>query len=427
MTQEPPKPPENNMDEYDPLLIVGENDPNLIRHEEKRSGWMDKFGMAFGQMVLAIIIFLIAFAILFSNEERTVIETWRLNEGGRLVVPLSSDVPDSDNNGQLVHLTAKVTTREVLSDELFFMSAKAIKLRRIMEMFQWREVEDAEGSISYEKAWSQHKINSLKFKKVQGHNNPDVEFNNNEYVSHDVMIGRFNLSESHVLKLENFERYTLTQSDYMRINPEMGDYVLHENTFFKGDNPKAPEVGDLRVWYEVVKPGQEVSVIGLQNVDSIQPYNTDYNVIRVVDFGQVDADTMFRKEVKARDVSVIWWLRFAGWIGMLVSVWMMLNSFEVLHHIFPFIHRLVGYSNFELAFFASLSFVLLTIAFSWIHYQPAFGLGLIVLSTSLIVSTALLSKMQDKMDRRRFKKMRAQAEKGAAIPSKVKFMKAKQD
>lgn len=391
------------MSDFTPLEEL-EKDPHLITVEEKAPSWAHTFGWSFTQLMLALALFVMAFALLYWNENKTLLETLRLSEGSKLVVSLPSDQPDSDNNGQLVHVSGVVSTKDVLSDELFYLSANVIALNRIVEMYQWQEEgpQDGEaGAVSYSKVWSKQPIVSSKFRQPQGHSNPKMELSSSSYVAENVFLGGFVLSDSFIAQLSGVEDYPLVEDDYVKINPDMSSFKLYRGMYYRGANPETPEIGDIRVRYTALKHGQTVSVVGMQNVDRIETFNTDYSAIKLLAPGVIDADTMLRQEVKARPVSDIWWLRFAGWSVMLVSIWMALGSFVVLHHIMPFVSGLVGYNKFEMSFFVSLAQALLTVAVAWVNYQAAFGLGLIVVSCSLMISTAFLQKESEKRAKKR--------------------------
>ncbi|MBY0407088.1 MAG: hypothetical protein K2Q01_05300, partial [Rickettsiales bacterium] len=387
--------------------------------------------------------FLSSFALILWNEYRTVEEVWRLNEGSRLVVSLESDQPDSDTNGQLIHMSGKVNTKDMLSDEVFYISANAVKMARFVEMYQWSEEKTAaEGApdkqgLGYVKIWSQKPIDSTKFRQQQGHVNPPMELFSSEYVAGNVNVGGFVLTPPFIAYLNDYQDFPMTQETYAQINPEMAEFVLHKGEFYKGPNPEVPEVGDVRVHYQLVHAGKEVSVIGMQNVDKIDTYHTDYSAIKLLTEGTVDADTMLRREVKARDAGVIWQLRFGGWFVMLVSIGMALYSFCILAPVLPLVGGLVGYNNFEMSFFLSLAFTLMTVAMAWIAYRPALATGLLVLGASLIIlstflkkkSAKQLQKAANKSQARAARKAERKAVKEAAkgqkdIPAGVKFMKA---
>lgn len=410
---------------------------------ERPPSWLHTFGAAFVVLMIAIAIFLASFALVLWNENKTVEETWRINEGSRMVVSLTSDKPDSDTNGQLIHMTGKISTKDILSDETFYISTRAVKLARVVEMYQWQEEkggsDDADKdkrAASYTKVWSQRPVDSSKFRQQQGHQNPPMPLSSSEYTASNVNVGGFTLADPFILQMNDYQEFPMTPETYAQINPEMGEFVLHGTEFYKGPNPDAPDIGDMRVRYLIVKPGKEVSVLGMQNVDKIDTYHTDYSSIKLLADGKVDADTMLRREVNARDVNVVWQLRFGGWFVMMVSIGMALYSFAILKDVLPLVGGLVGYNNYEMSFFLSLAFTLMTVATAWIAYRPGFALGLLVLGGSLIIVSTFLKKKSEKqiakarakaekkMAKREARMTRKQGKGQKAIPAGVKFIKA---
>ncbi len=426
-------------------------------HEEKLPSWVDKFGTSFAVLMVSIALFLGSFGLLLWNEYKTVEEVWRLNEGTRLVVPLASDQPDSDTNGQLIHTSGKVNTDDILSDEVFYISANGVKLARIVEMYQWaeevgRSTEEGEKdkkALTHVKVWSQKAIDSNKFKQQQGHINPPMELFSSEYIANNVNVGGFALTEPFIVQLNDYQDFPMTADTYAQISPDMQQFKLHGTEFYKG-SPDAPEVGDIRVRYKIVKPGKIISVIGMQNLDKIEVYHTDYSAIKLLTDGKVDADTMLRREVNARDVGLIWELRFLAWFVMMVSIGMTLYSFNILAHVLPLVGGLVGYNNYEMSFFLSLAFTLMTVATAWMSYRPAFAVGLMVLGVSLIIVSTFLKKKtkkqiakaeakEEKRELKRIARLEARAQRAVktpkkrgvavkeaekAIPAKLKFLKA---
>ena len=416
------------------------------RVEEKEPTWVNKFGISFAVLMLSLVLFAGSVVLLLWNEYKTVEEVWRLNEGSRLVVSLESDQPDSDTNGQLIHVSGRVNTDDMLSDEIFYISANGVKMVRIVEMYQWMEgtekstdteTDKDKRSLVHTKIWSQKFIDSSKFKQQQAHINPPMELFSSEYMANNVYVGGFALSQSFIGQLNNYQDFPMTAETYAQISPDMQQYKLHGTEFYKGANPDAPEVGDVRVHYQIVKPGNEVSVIGMQNVDKIDVYHTDYSSIKLVADGKVDADTMLRREVNARDVKLIWEIRFTAWFIMLVSIGMALYSFTVLGHVLPLVGRLVGYNNFEMSFFLSLAFSLMTVAIAWKSYRSGFAIGLLILGISLLIISTFLQKKtakqmmkeeaaEDKRAKSRISRQQMKVPKDAhsGIPAKIRFLKA---
>jgi hypothetical protein len=381
--------------------------------------WVNRFGSAFAALFLAIFLFLASFALILWNEKQSVEESWRLNEGGRLVVPLSSDQPDGENNTQLIHVTGTLTTSDIVSDEIFYISVNAVKMQRVVEMYQWFEEESdganekavsPEGSshkYAYSKKWSARPVPSAKFAVPQGHSNPPMTLKGNEYVASQVKVGGFTLSLPFIDQLNDYQDYPMTPETFAKINPElMTDYKLNGSEFYMGADPSAPEVGDIRVRYRVVMPGTTVSVIGKQDGDKIETFHTDYSAIKIITEGKVDADTMFRKEANARDASLTWQLRIFSWMLMYISIVLALYPVKILSLVLPFIHALVGYNPWVLGFYVSLSLALITVAMAWINYRSALALGLLVMGCAVMIMTSFLKKKQPK-----------------AIPGKVKYFK----
>ncbi|MFM8807304.1 MAG: hypothetical protein ACKOJB_00080, partial [Chthoniobacterales bacterium] len=103
------------------------------------SSWFSRLGKAFTGIVVGIILIIVGIALLFWNEGRAVKTYNTLKEGQGLVVDVASDTVDAANDGKLVHLTADAVTDETLVDSDFAISANAIRLRRDVEMYQWKE------------------------------------------------------------------------------------------------------------------------------------------------------------------------------------------------------------------------------------------------------------------------------------------------
>ena len=55
------------------------------------------------------------------------------------MISVAEDKVDTANDGKLVHLTGLATTEDVLEDNDFGISANAIKLKRAVQMYQWKE------------------------------------------------------------------------------------------------------------------------------------------------------------------------------------------------------------------------------------------------------------------------------------------------
>ena len=137
-----------------------------------------------GRAVLGFVLFLAAFPVLFWNEGRAVDRAEALAEGKGAVVEVQAESVDPANNGELVYFYGDATTDQMLNDAEFGIEATALKLRRISEMYQWREDKEekkektssgGEKTVTrykYKRVWSEDHIDSGDFRKRKGHENP---------------------------------------------------------------------------------------------------------------------------------------------------------------------------------------------------------------------------------------------------------------
>ena len=94
--------------------------------------------------MLGLILFVVAFPLLFWNEGRAVTTYKTLKEGGSIVTSVASGSVDPANAGRLIHVSELADTEATLTDPVFEVSAKALKLRRTAEMYQWKESSSSE-------------------------------------------------------------------------------------------------------------------------------------------------------------------------------------------------------------------------------------------------------------------------------------------
>lgn len=158
---------------------------NAETHEEVTTeSWGSRLGKSLKGVIVGIILFVGAIPLLFWNEGRSVKTTAALTEAESVCTTLPSiDKVDALYEGKMVHATGDAVTEDVLRDDMFSgVSCKAIRLRRMVEYYQWdeeshtREEKQAGGSVrkvttySYHKRWVRNPINSSGFKRP-GHEN----------------------------------------------------------------------------------------------------------------------------------------------------------------------------------------------------------------------------------------------------------------
>uniref|UniRef100_A0A8D2NJJ3 Transmembrane protein 43 n=1 Tax=Zonotrichia albicollis TaxID=44394 RepID=A0A8D2NJJ3_ZONAL len=364
-------------------------------------------------MLIGLVTFLLAFYVLFTNEGRALRTARSLDEGLSLVVPLDSIHSISQQNeGRLVHLAGALSTSKPLFDPSYGLSIQAVKLKRNVEMYQWVEYEDSkeyeedgeikkETKYSYNTEWKSEVVNSRNFDREIGHKNPSaMAVESFTAVSPNVQVGSFVLSKGLVDRIDDFKQLSLSH-----LEDPHADVTRRENYFYHSDNPRRPEVGDLRVSFFYAGLSEDdlhlgsadrVTVIARQRGDQLVPYHTKSgDVLEILYPGDLSVEEVFQKEQEGNTMKT-WALRAAGWLSMFVGISLMTRIFYTLVDWFPVVRELVsvGLKVFAVCVASSLS--LLTIAVGWLFYRPLWALLLMLLSAVpiLVARTRVLPKKQ---------------------------------
>ena len=170
--------------------------------------WGSRLGTSLKGMIAGLALFIGGFPLLFWNEGNAVKTRKALEEGEGACVSIDSNAAvDPANEGVLVHMTGLADTQDVLSDDVFGVSERAIKLSRKVEMYQWleesrtTEKKKMGGSVErtttyfYKRGWSDRLSQSEEFHQPVGHENPAaMPFEEAELSASGVTFGAFRLT-----------------------------------------------------------------------------------------------------------------------------------------------------------------------------------------------------------------------------------------
>lgn len=327
------------------------------------------------------------------NENRSVVTERSLKEGAAIVISADAGRIDPANEGRLVHVTGEAVASAEVVDELFGVSAPALRLARQVEAYQWKETESSEErtklgggtetvtTYSYERTWSDRIIDSGSFQKPEGHQNPtQFRADSRTFLAADVTLGAFTLPERIVRDLPGEEPLELRDTALENLSADLtADAKVSGGRFYFGADPANPAIGDERVSFEVVKPGA-FSVLARQTGSTFASYRTRAgDEIERVEAGTVTATEMFRNAA-SENVMLTWLLRLAGFVLMVIGFACVLGPLSVLASVIPFLGSLVGLGTGFLSFLLGLVGSLLTIAVAWVAVRPLFGVTLIVLA-----------------------------------------------
>ncbi|GAA5493894.1 hypothetical protein Rhal01_00046 [Rubritalea halochordaticola] len=360
------------------------------------TGWFSRIGDSIKGILFGLLLIVISFPLLFWNEGRAVKTRKSLDQGSNEVVSLTSTTPDSANNGKLVHLTGEATTEQVLKDEKYNISTQALVLKRTVEMYQWQEdgktetkkklggSEETITTYSYNKVWHEGRIDSSSFHKSAEYKNPMAAEQSQSLTADPITVGGFTLSDPLKSKLSDFTPLPIQPVGPMPETIVGKKVTVSDQNIYLGADPSNPALGDLRISYSVVTPG-EISIISKQKDQSFESYTADAGgKINMLVHGNQSAASMFEAAHQSNKV-MTWVLRAVGFIVMWIGFGLLFAPLSVIADVIPLAGSIVGAGTSIIAFLLSLPLSLCTIAVAWIFYRPLIGIPLIVLAVGFFV------------------------------------------
>ncbi|XP_033481581.1 transmembrane protein 43 [Epinephelus lanceolatus] len=367
------------------------SDPHQHKRVSSQSnpGFLERLSETAGGTVVGIGLFFLSFYVLFTNEGRALQTTSSLNEGLSQVVslePFSS--LDLQNNNRLVHLSAQLRTAQPLHDPNYRVVVQAVKLKRQVEMYQWVEYRESkdyqengetktETTYNYNTEWKSELVNSRNFDKEIGHQNPSaMAVESVTVVAPEVRVGPFSLSKGLVEQINNFQTLSLRDFSAFNLDPFLS---IDDDYFYHTQNPRRPEVGDVRVRFSFAGlsaetspfgPAQTVSVVAKQNGDQLKAFKTKSgDTLEILYLEELSAQEVFEKEHQYNSMKT-WGLRAAGWLLMFLSIQLTMRIIYTLVDWVPLLRDLVSFGLKIFALCVSCSLSLLTIGVGWLFYRP---------------------------------------------------------
>jgi len=362
--------------------------------EVTTKSWGSRLMDSIRGLFLGLILIIGSLILLWWNEGRAIHTENDLKDGSKNVVHLQTNVPLPENEDKLVHLTGTVNTTDTLIDPDFNIYTNAIALNRNVLIYQWKETseeiteknlggaETTTTTYSYTKNWVSNKINSDNFKKPEGHvNNSAYSYENSSYEAENVFIDSFKLSKEVTDNINNFETFVLDS------NSKNGSYKISSNTIYLGSGnlENNPQIGDVKISFEVVKPSQLVSIISKQSQNTLVPFvGKNGSTINELSFGEVSADVMF-KEAISSNKTLTWILRLVGLVLCIFGFNLLFNPLVIIGDFVPFIGSIVAIGTGFLSTILGMIFSFVTVAIAWFFYRPIISIILISVVVLLFI------------------------------------------
>lgn len=363
--------------------------------EVTTKSWGSRLGESIKGVLFGLLLIVGSCILLFWNEGRAVQTQRSLTEGAGLVVPADPARVDPANDGKLVHVSGDIKPGAPLADPDFMVSATALRLVRAVEMYQWKEEsrtetrknfggsEERVTTYEYHREWSETRNDSSRFKRPEGHVNPQMAYRAASYSSRDATMGAFRPGTNVIDRLPANETVPLDPSLARKLSGRVkGPVHIVDGRIYLGDNPSDPRVGDLRITFKIA-PGGPASIVARQAGTGFAAYQTKAgDALLMVRPGIMSAADMFAAAQRENQI-LTWILRLVGVFLMFIGFLLILNPLVVVADVVPFIGSILGAGAAIVSLVLTAVIAPVVIAIAWFWYRPlvsavvlAIGIGL---------------------------------------------------
>ncbi len=350
--------------------------------------WQSITGILIGLALVAATVWGI-----FWNEGRAIGTTRALNEGAGLTVTVPPTRVDPANEGKLVHVSGDLRSGGRLTDADFQITTEAVRLVRKVEMYQWKEDQRTEtrsnagGSqtrtttYEYTRVWSDRPIDSSRFRRRDGHENPAMPVTGRSQTAPNATIGAFR-ADGRVIGLfggSAERRLEVTDAQLRPFQSRFGNQArLADGNVYVGYDAGSPAIGDIRISYTVLPEGP-VTVVAKQVGPGFGPYQASNG--RDVFLGETGTKAAQELYAHAHESNRIltWVLRLVALIVMWIGFNLVLRPFVVLADVIPLFGSAMAAGAGIVALALTLVVALPAFAIAWFWHRPVMSIVLIAL------------------------------------------------
>jgi hypothetical protein len=425
------------------------NERNNQYTETTTDSWFSRLGSSIRGIGIGLILIIAATVLLWWNEGNFVATYSALEEANAVTQELG-DISklDASKNGQLVHATGAVETKDIITDTVFGLSVNAIRLNRVVEFYQWVENSHSEtkeklgGSketvttYDYKQQWVKTPVNSSEFKDPKAVNDNRnfviASMENFKTQATNVTFGAYRLPDYLIDSIGGAVPLNVTLSDEtisslqkQLLNaakesayqlPQQSDSgtdnaptvpsgtaakndppMVHVsgNTVLLGRSPSVPQIGDVRVTFTETRAGT-ASIISKLNGDTFEPYRAgNGKTVSMLTMGTHSIENMYADAHSANTI-VTWILRLIGIIVVIFGLVMILAPVQVFASVIPFLGHIAGAGTGIVSVLMGLGWSLLIIAIAWLRFRPVIGIGMIAVTLVLVTILYFKGKSRKK-------------------------------
>ncbi len=371
--------------------------------ESTTVGYGSRILGSFQGILVGILLFVGSFALLYWNEGRVDLLTIAKTAQE---MPTQEISANASLEGVLITANGIVTSEEMMGDDLFLKPGNYLSVERKVEMYGWVErsesrsttnlggSETTETTYTYAKDWTENPEATGNFKHPEGHENPQKLLDSTSKTAASAKIGVYTFDPTRaqlpgVATLElGADNATPSQGAVLANN----QYLYISKT--EGSTMVAPQVGDMRVQYRVLRPGFNGTLFGAKQGD------------RIVEYAHRDGNTFYRLFLGSRNEAIatfhseyttmLWILRLVGFCMMWIGLSSIFGPISVLLDVVPIFGSISRALISGIAFVAALPLSILTIFVSMV-LQSIIALVVVVVLAITILSIIYFTLRYKKM------------------------------
>lgn len=396
--------------------------------ERTSRSWFSRVWSSLGGALLGVLFLVAGTWLLWWNEGDFVKTRDALMEAQGITVEIEDPARvDAAFDGQLVHVTGRADTHDVLVDPVFGIGGRGIALERTVEFYQWTESsrsetrqtvgggEETVTTYSYDTQWTDSPVASAHFHVPEARsryvNTVLLPVDDATQYAANVRLGAYRLppflvreiggQQPFPVQLDEAARQRLTRTLLRGQQDRYGwgsvtgrrygmpgghAEMLHTqgNTLYVGFSPATPQVGDVRVTFHMT-PSATVSCIARVTGGTFEPFQTaNGKKISLLSMGTVDMEAMFAEE-QTENTIITWLLRFLGTCLVIVGLHGICAPLAVMVSVIPLLERLVGAGVGLVCGVLGLAWSLAIMAVAWLRYRPVIGGIMLAVGIALVV------------------------------------------
>lgn len=326
-------------------------------------------------IVFGLILFILSFGLLYWNEGRV-----DKSEIAKEATPINAaEVADASLNGKLVAASGKLSSDETLGDGQYLVPGNYVVVDRVVEMYSWIEESKSESktnlggsettqtTYTYRKDWTSTPASSANFKHPEGHENPAKSLPDNRAFVQNAKVGNY-FVDMRDITLPELSPVALTEGT---VQLSEGAVLQGQQFVFKGaGTPTAPQVGDIRVSYNVLRPGIDALVLGKLSGQKIITYTDttrdNEKLYRMFDGGDLDSavGTLATEHTRS-----LWIFRILGFVLMWFGLSSIFGPISVVLDVLPIFGSISRGAVGLITFVTSLALTIVTIIVSMIAHN----------------------------------------------------------